>query len=200
MDDKDFPSSSTMEQGETETIELNNLLANDLAPSGSFQLGRIPATTFGRLLEALPIPAFLIDLSYCVAFANEAFRKISADYEETEGRAFCSFFAEPSTPKKVQAMLEEVFSTRRSQVVEATLKIGSREICARISFRSLRMGNARLILVLVEDLTSERKQLLLREEHNAQLSQEVAQRKQAEEHVQHQNEFLKTPMPLTPNS
>ena len=67
-----------MDQGETETIELNNLLTSEQTPSGSFQLGRIPATTFGRLLEALPIPAFLIDLSYCVAFANEAFRKISA--------------------------------------------------------------------------------------------------------------------------
>ena len=28
------------------------LLTNNLGPSGSFQLGRIPATTFGRLLEA----------------------------------------------------------------------------------------------------------------------------------------------------
>ena len=103
---------------------------------------------------------------------------------------FLLLFPEPSTSKKVQAMLEEVFSTRRSQVTEATLKIGSREICARMSFRSLRMGRARLILVLVEDLTSEREQLLVREEHNAQLSQEVAQRKQAEEQVQRQNEFL----------
>ncbi len=190
MDDKDVPSLSSMDHGETETIELNNLLTNELTPSGSFQLGRIPATTFGRLLEALPIPVFLIDLSYCVAFANEALRKISADYEETEGSAFSSLFPEPSASKKVQAMLEEVFSTRRSQATEATLKIGSREICARMSFRSLRMGRARLILVLVEDLTSEREQLLVREEHNAQLSQEVAQRKQAEEQVQRQNEFL----------
>ena len=190
MDDKDVVSLSATDHGETETIELNNLLTNGLSPSGSFQLGRIPATTFGRLLEALPIPAFLIDPSYCVAFANEAFRKISADYAETEGSHFSSLFPEPSASKNVQTMLKEVFSTRRSQVTEALLKVGSREIYARMSFRSIRMEKVRLILVLVEDLTSERKQLLDREEHNAQLGQEVAQRKQAEEQVQRQNKFL----------
>ncbi|MGO9568692.1 MAG: PAS domain S-box protein [Desulfomonilaceae bacterium] len=52
------------------------------------------------------------------------------------------------------------------------------------------MGKDRLILALVEDLTSQRKQLLLRQRHNAQLSREVSQRKQAEEKVQRQNEFL----------
>ena len=31
MDDKDLLSLSTLDQGETETIELNNLLTNDLS-------------------------------------------------------------------------------------------------------------------------------------------------------------------------
>ncbi len=116
MDDKDLISLSTMDEDDTETIHLNNLLTEDLTPSGSFQLGKIPATTFGKLLEALPMPAFLIDLSYCVAFANEACRKISADYEGTEGTSFSSLFPEPSASKKVGAILEEVFSTRKSKV------------------------------------------------------------------------------------
>jgi hypothetical protein len=33
MDDKDVLSLSPMDQGETETIELNNLLTNELTPS-----------------------------------------------------------------------------------------------------------------------------------------------------------------------
>ncbi|MGO9568691.1 MAG: hypothetical protein ACLP5H_14235 [Desulfomonilaceae bacterium] len=102
MDDEDLLSLSTLDQGETETIELNNLLTTDLTPSGSFQLGKISATTFGKLIEALPIPAFLIDLSYCVAFANEACGKISAEYEGTEGAPFSSLFPAPSVSKKVR--------------------------------------------------------------------------------------------------
>ena len=190
MDDKDLISLSTMDEDDTETIHLNNLLTEDLTPSGSFQLGKIPATTFGKLLEALPMPAFLIDLSYCVAFANKACRKISADYEGIEGTSFSSLFPELSASKKVGAIVEEVFSTRKFQVSEATLRAGGRKIWARMSFRSLRMGKDRLILALVEDLTSERKRLLLKQRHNAQLSREVAQRKQADEQIQRQNEFL----------
>ena len=136
------------------------------------------------------MPAFLIDLSYCVAFANKACRKISADYEGIEGTSFSSLFPELSASKKVGAIVEEVFSTRKFQVSEATLRAGGRKIWARMSFRSLRMGKDRLILALVEDLTSERKRLLLKQRHNAQLSREVAQRKQADEQIQRQNEFL----------
>jgi PAS domain S-box-containing protein len=190
MDDEDLLSLSTLGEADTETIELNNLLTQDLTPSGSFQLGRIPATTFGQLLEALPIPAFLVDLSLCLAFANEACRKISAECIEIEGTQFSSLISSPFASKKITALLEAVFSTRKSRVTEAPLKIGARKIWARMSFRSLRLGHDRLILVLVEDLTGERKQLLLRQRHNAQLSREVAQRKQAEEHIQRQNEFL----------
>jgi PAS domain S-box-containing protein len=190
MEDEDLLSLSRLAKAETETIELNNLLAQNLPTSGSFQLGRIPATTFGQLLDALPIPAFLIDVSYCVAFANEACRKISTDCEQIEATPFSSLLSTPFASKKVSALLEAVFSTRKFRVTEAPMKIGSRKIWARMSFRSLRLGTDRLVLVLVEDLTAERKQLLLRQRHNAQLSREVAQRKQAEEQVQRQNEFL----------
>jgi PAS domain S-box-containing protein len=192
MDDEDLLSLSTLGEADTETIELNNLLTQDLTPSGSFKLGRIPATTFGQLLEALPIPAFLVDLSHCVAFANEACRKISLECIEIEGTRFSSLISSPFASNKITALLEAVFSTRKSRVTEAPLKIGARKIWARMSFRSLRLGNDRLILVLAEDLTGERKQLLLRQRHNAQLSREVAQRRQAEEQIQRKNEFLRS--------
>jgi PAS domain S-box-containing protein len=190
MEDEDLLSLSRLAKAETETIELNNLLTQDLTPSGSFQLGRIPATTFGQLLEALPIPAFLVDVSYRVAFANEACRKISTECGQIEGVPFSSLLSTPFASKKVSALLEAVFSTRKFRITEAPLKVGSRKIWARMSFRSLRLGTDRMILVLVEDLTSERKRLLLRQRHNAQLSREVAHRKQAEEQIQRQNEFL----------
>ncbi len=117
MDDKDLTSLSIMDEADTETIQLNSLLTQDLTPSGSFQLGRIPATTFGKLLEALPMPALLIDGSHCVAFANEACRKFSADYEGTEGAYFSSLFPEHSASR----MLSRGFCRAESCRTESDL-------------------------------------------------------------------------------
>ncbi|MGB6064759.1 MAG: PAS domain S-box protein [Desulfomonilaceae bacterium] len=189
MDDKDLLLSS-FDDDKTQTIELDNLLTQDLTPSGSFRLGRIPATTFGKLLQALPIPALLVDRSLCVAFANESCGKIDVSYEETEGVPFSSLFTIRSASKKAQAVLKFVFSTRKPRIIEATMKIGKGQIWARLNFRSLRMGKDRLILVLVEDLTGEKKRLLHKQEHNERLSREIRQRKLAEEQVRQQNESL----------
>ncbi len=189
MDDKDLLSPS-VDHEKTQTIELDNLLTKDLTPSGSFRVGSIPATTFGKLLQALPIPAFLVDRSYCVAFANESCGKIDSKYDETEGVPFYTLFTRRSASKKAQAALKFVFSTRKPRIIEARMKIGSGQIWARINFRSLRMGKDRLILVLIEDLTSEKKRLLHKQEHNERLRREIGQRKQAEEQVRRQNESL----------
>jgi PAS domain S-box-containing protein len=190
MDDKDLLSLSTVDEEDTETIELNNLLAEDLTPSGSFQLGQVPATTFGKLLQALPIPALLIDHSYRVTFANQACERIGAVCGELEEGLFSSLFPVPSTSKKAKELLKDVLSLRKPRVFEARLKIGTNRIWARMSFRSLRMGKDRLVLVLVEDLTGEKKRLLLKQTHNVELSREVARRKQVEEKIQRQNKFL----------
>jgi len=42
----------------TQTIDLSSLLTRDTTSSGSFDIrGQIWSTTFGKLLQALPIPA-----------------------------------------------------------------------------------------------------------------------------------------------
>ncbi len=83
---------------------------------------------------------------------------------------FSELFAPPRNAREIQSVIEEVFSTRRAKVVEAPIRLGeTMEIWGRITFRSIRIIRERFLLVLVEDLTAERKQLALIEIHREEL-------------------------------
>lgn len=62
----------------TESIELKSLFTRDVTTSGSFDVREgIWATTFGKVIQALPIPAFLIDEFLNVAVSNQACGKFT---------------------------------------------------------------------------------------------------------------------------
>ncbi|AFM23186.1 PAS domain S-box protein [Desulfomonile tiedjei] len=149
----------------TETIDLNNFFAPSLTSSGSFDLQEVPKTSFGKLLKALPIPVFLVDKSFCITFFNDACEKISTNCASLLGIRFSSLFAEPKTCQAAQAVIERVFSERKPQVKTALMQFEKHRIWARIYLRSVRLGTERSVLVLIEDLTSEKKQILLNEKY-----------------------------------
>src|SRR5208283_5905820 len=60
------------------------------------------------------------------------------------------------------------------------IEIGKGRIWGRITLRSIRIIENRLVLVLVEDLTPQKRQLVLKHKLNEELKQEIAQREQAE--------------------
>jgi hypothetical protein len=45
----------------TQTIDLQSLLTSDVGQSGVFDLSDVGSTSFGKLLDALPVPVLLID-------------------------------------------------------------------------------------------------------------------------------------------
>lgn len=203
----------------TETIDLASLFTTDLSTTGSFDIrGEIWTTTFGKVLQALPIPAFLIDSDYKVLQANQACSKICRTYNRTIlGVPFSGLFAVSSHGKKVQSWLEDVFVTRKPRVGEAILDMGQRKIWARMTFRSLRIMDSRFTLALLEDLTNEKKQLQLNErltreleqrvaertttlmEANAQLQREINQRQLAEKALRENQERLKAVLEHLPD-
>jgi two-component sensor histidine kinase len=175
----------------TETIDLHSLLTQDLTDSGSFDIrGDIWATTFGKLLQSLPIPAFLLDRSQRIVVANQASGRISADYMRVLDCQFCTLFPNSEYSERVKAILEEVFSSRRPQVGEGMLQIAKERIWGRMTFRSIRIMDHRFILVLVEDLSAEKKRFYLIQKHeaellkvNEELHKEIAHRKEAEQQL-----------------
>lgn len=135
----------------TETIDLNSLFAKEVTDSGSFAIqGEIRTTTFGKVLQALPIPVFLIDQTRNVMAANQACRKIGAEYETMVGKPFSRLFANPSDALHANSLVSTFFYTGKTSVWEAQLRIAENTMWGRLTFRAIRTRDQRFLLVLVE--------------------------------------------------
>jgi two-component system, cell cycle sensor histidine kinase and response regulator CckA len=177
MDDKFRPVDASFGDNSTQTIELTDLFTRDLTTTGSFDVkGGIWKTTFGKVLQALPIPALLIDQSFQIVVANHAWKRVSPEYEVMQGLLLSKLFPEASFAGKVQSLLEDVFSTREPVVAHATLEVGDSRIWARMTFRSIRVMEERFVLLLVEDLTANKQILEQNKKHREQLEKRVEER------------------------
>ena len=177
--DSDPGSSDQFES--TQTIDLSTVFTEEVTSSGSFSFSGVARTWFGRLLQALPLPAFLVDQSYCIIFVNGACRRISTEYEAVKGNTFSSLFENPWVADEAQSLLEKVFSQRLRESIEAVIRIGANKIWGRAYLRSIRLGPSRSVLVMVEDLTLEKEQLLLKQAHEEEILRE---RDELEQRVQ----------------
>lgn len=165
----------------TETIELDNLLTRDLTTSGSFDVrGGIWATTFGKVMQSLPIPAMLLDKSHTIQAANQACRKLGPGTDGLEDTRLYDLIADRLTAKAVHEIVEEVLRIRKPRIAEGLLRFGDQRVWGRLTFRSIRIMDNRMILLLVEDLTLEKKQLVLNQRHNEELKREITRRTRIE--------------------
>jgi two-component system, sensor histidine kinase and response regulator len=166
----------TQENVVTETIDLESLVSRDPAAVATFDLKEVRATSLGKLLNALPLPAILIDRTGTIAFANQSCKKINTDAQTIIGTPFRSLFPDPASAENAQALVERVNTTRKPLVAEAVLEIEKSRIWGRMNFRCLRIDGERSVLVLLEDLTLEKKQLLIQKRHRIELEQRVKER------------------------
>ncbi len=174
----------------TESIDVGDLLTEDVTSSGSFDLTQFGTTSFGKLLQALPVPALLIDQSYSIIFANRACGKISPEYDRFQGQSVDLISSDVNAVKIVRSYLKDVFSTRKPQICEAVLRTGKTSVWGRLSFRSIRKDDERLALLVVEDLTAEKKQLIISQRYQEELQKEVIERKSAERALEQANREL----------
>ncbi|MFH1113473.1 MAG: PAS domain S-box protein [Pseudomonadota bacterium] len=176
-DERAFPDHQLRRDAGTETIDLKGLFAEDVTASGSFDIrDDIWATTFGKVLQALPIPALLIEQSHNIVVANQAWGKIAAGYEKILGNPFPRLFAKDSVALEGESLVKKVFSTRRTATWEALLEIDKNRVWGRFTFRSIRIKDQRFLLVLVEDLSLEKKQLLLDRKYKEEFKKRVEDR------------------------
>ncbi len=233
MQDKNLPDFDAEEDSETpdwlkdghtatETIDAQDLWPPSATTSGSFDLTEVKTTSLGKLLNALPTPALIIDRSLSITFANAACRGVMGSSAGLQSRSFTDFF-EPAHSSNPESLITQVFNDRKPRVLETRLKIGRKSLWGRVHFRSIRFGKERGILILVEDLTAERKQLVLEKKHqhelqkahdqlekrvrertaellvaNAQLTEEVAQRARAEQRLVKEKTFSETALDSLP--
>jgi len=199
----------------TQSIQLDSLITNDELGAETFDFHGERLRPFVKLLNALPICALLIDPSLNIMFTNECCGGVRVRPNREEGVPFLSLIPGGSDRATAQSLLEKIFRQSHPLSWEAQLDMDGRPIWARMHIRSLRMGQQRMALVLIEDLSLERKHLILikRSEQelrkaaddlerrvlerttelnvrNEQLRKEVAERKRAEGALQQANEEL----------
>jgi HD-GYP domain-containing protein (c-di-GMP phosphodiesterase class II) len=158
-----------LEAQATETIDFSQVYSDALTESGSFAVMGISSTATGSLLNALPIPVLCIDSSLSIRFANHACSKITPDSEALNGNPISSIIPRPHDIDLIASVTEAVFSTRKPQILEGMIRTGQTFMWGRIHLRSLRILGEQLVLVLVEDLTPEKRQLILQNKHEKEL-------------------------------
>lgn len=161
VDEKeDLLSFSALQSAETETIDLRDVLTRELTSSGSFNiLGQ--NASFYKLLHALPISAMVIDKRHKIIFCNEACARLSTHYRNLVGRNFFLFFRPTQRASQARTLVTEVLEKRKPVVQEQRLAIENRSLWARIYYRPIRISPTRALLVIIEDLTLEKRQILL---------------------------------------
>ncbi len=152
-----------------QSVDLTQWFSTGLTATGSFDLGIVAATQFGNLLDALPVPILMIDGSFMVVFANQACAKISPNYERIKGVPFTTLVPRSRNAEKAQWLLRKVFATRKPHVADGILQMEATKIWGRLHFSSVRIGRERFVLLLIEDLTGERTQLLLKRRDDSQI-------------------------------
>jgi signal transduction histidine kinase/ActR/RegA family two-component response regulator len=152
----------------TEIIDLEIFSEKALTASGNFDLTGINIDVLARLLQSLPIPAFLLNPQFDVVFANQACSHIDWKYQNIQGKRFCSLFINASLGNEIQELLQGEFSQKYQ--VYADLQICDARIWGRMSFRRIRIKEFRAVLVIVENLTAEQKRLLLAKRHDEELN------------------------------
>ncbi len=149
----------------TQTIDLDSIFTKDVTTSGSFDLRQVKNITFGKLLEAIPIPILLIDPSHDIVFANESMAKIGGDPSALIGTSFSSIFPTPSEIQNANAVLDQIFVDRKTHMFEGLIQLGPKMLWCRINLRSLRFRSRRSVLAIIEDLTAEKKKLIINQKY-----------------------------------
>jgi PAS domain S-box-containing protein len=172
--------SDSADQGSFESaqiIDLSRLDSPDMTASGSFDLrGTIWGTSFGKLLQALPLVTLLVDQSLKIVAANRMCERLSPDYQKAIGSAFAGLFSDVSEAASAQEAVSSIFTTSRQSVLNATIRISQTSMWGRLTLRPIRLQDEKLAMVIVEDLTSERRQILIEQKHNKLLATEVDKR------------------------
>jgi diguanylate cyclase (GGDEF)-like protein/PAS domain S-box-containing protein len=145
---------------ETLSIDLSSLFEDDLTESGSFDVRGLKETSFGKLLSALPIPALLVDDLFEIQYLNEAWKKYIPDPLRLEKTSVLRFFLSQDR-HNYRMLFQDMFEKRLTKAEEGRLRINNKLIWGRMYFRSIRLPQSRVMLLLFEDLTLEKEKTSL---------------------------------------
>lgn len=154
---------------ETQAIDLGGLLNREVRASGSFDIKGVQRTALGGLLDALPTPALVVDKSGCILFCNEASTRLRPNLPEMVFIPFADIFVREKDAGKAVRLVRQVFRDKDEQVIEAAVGTKGSAVWGRMHMRSIKLGREEFVLILVEDLTPEKRQAILTRKYTKEL-------------------------------
>lgn len=159
----------------TESINLSTLASSTETATGSFDFDQPARNPFGKLFDALPMPAMLVNEVLMIVFANIGCGVMGVKHEEIQYSDFGELFPDTRDAARARNAIKQVFLDRRQQAYEGVVGISPHLIWGKVHFRSLRFQGGRFMLVLVENLTAEKRQQVLNQRHQAELRKAQAE-------------------------
>lgn len=154
-----------------EKVIVDDRSLDPFTESGSFDLRGFQLSSVGRLLDALPLIALLVSSDHKIAFANDLSARLAGENRLVVGSHFSSLFPRIPEAARAEELLKTVFKGRKLRMGEGAVELGAMRLWARMNFRPIRIASTRFVLVLVEDLSLEKKHLLLIERHKELIAQ-----------------------------
>lgn len=153
----------------TDSINLSTLAASTETATGSFDFDQPARNPFGKLFDALPMPALLVNEVLMIVFANVGCEVMGVKHADVHYADFGELFPEDRDSARARHAIEQVFLDRKQKAYEGVVGISPRLIWGRVHFRSLRFQGGRFMLVLVENLSAEKRQQVLNQKHQEEL-------------------------------
>lgn len=133
--------------------------------SGSYDLTWITMASFGKLLDAVPMPILLASSSGQIRLENYALMTASGQLCSMAGKSLYALFPDSQETARAQELVAEVLNKRTARLRQGILVINDKQIWTRMHLRSIRFGSERSVLVLIEDLTAEKRELSVFEKY-----------------------------------
>jgi diguanylate cyclase (GGDEF)-like protein/PAS domain S-box-containing protein len=159
----------------TDTLDLDALFPVDIAGSGMFELKGHQESSLATLLDALPVCAFLIDHSQRIRMLNYRCRTICKERSQLKRTSFGSLFPLPVNASKARALIDRVLRERKAKIWEAQMELQGNRIWGRMHLRPLRMEGEIYVLLVLQDMTVERRQLYIIKKNERELRRWAAE-------------------------
>jgi len=150
-----MPITQTFQSGEV--VGAERLYGDSLTVVGSFDFTEFRLASFGKILQVIPIPALLINPSCSIVLANDSSADLRTNLGSIQGKCLLGLLVREIDCLKVGEAVSEIFDGSKSQVIEAFLNTKCETIWSRMHFQAVRFNDGKLVLVLIEDATAEKK-------------------------------------------
>lgn len=146
-------------RGHKEAVDPPILVPRNATGSGNPDVQESGSAPLGQLLQAIPVPALLIDQSRRAIFANREWDQILPEKETFYGLPVAGTARDPGATPNDRYGIEDFFSMATTQACEEVVGTEETEVWGRLFSRRVKTQDNPLILLVLKDLARQEKQL-----------------------------------------